>query len=91
LSTSYGSFEYMYGFTARLPTCPMISVYPSGSARATSCIATLPPPPGLFSTTIGWPRPFSISAASVRATIESCRRGANGTTRRSGFVGQVCA
>ena len=90
-STSYGSFEYMYGFTARLPTWPMISVCPSGSARATSCIATLPPPPGLFSTTIGCPRLFSISAASVRATIDELPPGANGTTRRIGFVGQVCA
>src|SRR6185503_10336452 len=54
-------------------------------------MATLPPPPGLLSTMMDWPSPFSISAASVRATIDELPPGANGTTSRIGFVGQVCA
>src|SRR5688500_15637435 len=54
-------------------------------------MATLPPPPGRLSMTIGWPRRFSISAPTARATIELEPPGAKGTTRRTGLVGQACA
>src|SRR5918994_5096698 len=41
--------------------------------------------------TMDCPRPFSISAATLRATMVLEPPGAKGTTRRIGFVGYVCA
>lgn len=41
---SKGSLVNMYGFTARVPMCPMISEWPSGSALASASMALLPAP-----------------------------------------------
>jgi hypothetical protein len=50
-------------------------------------MATLPPPPGRLSMTMGWPSAFSISAPTARATIELEPPGAKGTTSRIALVG----
>jgi hypothetical protein len=55
-------------------------------------MAVTPAPPGLFSTYTLWPSCLVSSAATERATISLVPPGANGTTKRTGFVGQVdCA
>ena len=59
------------------------------SARATSCIATLPAPPGLLSTNTDCPSDLPISTAEVRATISLLPPGANGTTKRIALLGQA--
>ncbi|MNL55230.1 hypothetical protein D3C87_1786230 [compost metagenome] len=45
------------------------SVLPSGALLATRSAAILPPAPGRFSTTTGWPSSWDISWAMVRASV----------------------
>ena len=81
----------MYGLTASVPTWPKIRVWPSGADLTASSMATVPAPPGLFSTKTDWPKPLVSSAATERATISLVPPGAKGTKNRTGLVGQVLA
>ena len=54
------------------------SVVPSGAARATSCAPMVPPPPGRFSTTAGWPRKLREGGR------EEPRRGVGAAARGEG-------
>ena len=49
--------------------CAARSVYPSGSAAATTPAPRLPPAPGRSSTMTGWPHRFCSRSANSRATI----------------------
>ena len=91
LSTSYGCFFIAYGLTASTPTWPRMIVWPSGAELATSLIAIVPAPPGLFSTNTDWPSCLLSSCATLRDTTSELPPGANGTTKRIGLVGQLCA
>ena len=47
---------YTCGLLMNTFSVPCSSVYPSGDDFATRSLARLPPVPGLFSITTGWPR-----------------------------------
>ena len=53
----------------------------------TAMSAMIPLPPGLFSTTIDWPRICDMAAAIVRALLSAPPPGAEGTMMRIGRVG----
>ena len=57
LSVSYGTFGYSAGSTGMIARLfgAITSVWPSGSDFATKSNPMMPPAPGLFSTTHGWP------------------------------------
>ena len=68
------------------------SVSPSAGPRATMMAATVPVPPGRFSTITGWPRIAPIGSAMMRASVSAVPPGASGTMMRSGRAGcQACA
>src|ERR1700686_577216 len=50
--------------------------------------AILPPAPGLFSTTTDWPQTSCRRLETSRAVISVEPPGVNGTTTRTGLVGQ---
>src|SRR5262245_16684950 len=64
------------------------SVWPSASARATSAVPRLPPPPTRFSTTSCWPRRSPTFCATRRATMSELLPAVNGTMKRIGRSGQ---
>ena len=66
-------------------------VCPLGSALATISAATMPPAPGRFSITTGWPKPSAIFCATVRAVKSATPPAPNGTTMRKGLLGKFCA
>ncbi len=66
-------------------------MWPSGAELATSLIAIVPAPPGLFSTNTDCPSCLLSSCATLRDTTSELPPGANGTTKRIGLVGQLCA
>src|SRR5438094_2316919 len=68
----------------------MTSVWPSGALFATKSAPMLPPAPGLFSTTTGWPSACCSLAAMRRAERSTGPPGAYGTTRWTGRDGQSC-
>src|SRR4051812_26128185 len=51
----------------------------------------LPPAPGRFSTSTGWPKVLAISFASTRAYRSEKPPAGKGTMRRIAFVGYCCA
>src|SRR3954468_5889106 len=52
----------------------------------------VPPAPGLFSITSGWPRPLLMLSATVRPMMSVMLPAVKGTISRIGFVGQAdCA
>ena len=53
---------------------------PSGALRATASAAMLPPAPGRFSITTGWPSSGAICSASSRAVMSAAPPGGKGTT-----------
>jgi hypothetical protein len=53
-----------------------ISVYPSGFALATTVVPMLPPAPGRFSTTNGWPIPAASFCVMIRAIVSLAPPGA---------------
>ena len=77
--------------TASVPTWPKMRVWPSGTDLTASIMATVPAPPGLFSTNTDWPKDLVNSAATERATISLVPPGAKGTKNRTGLVGQLLA
>src|SRR2546421_10701425 len=70
---------------------PMTSVWPSAALLATKSAPMLPPAPGLFSTTTGWPSACCSLGAIKRAERSTGPPGAYGTTRWTGLDGQSCA
>src|SRR5260221_7528188 len=69
----------------------MPRVWPSGGDLATYSVPTTVPAPGLFSTTTGWPHTSCIFADTRRPMMSVAPPGGNGTIRRTGRVGKVCA
>src|SRR3954464_10376747 len=51
----------------------------------------VPPAPGRFSTSTGWPSAADNLSLTLRAMMSVALPGVNGTTMRTGFVGKVCA
>src|SRR5262245_59961879 len=64
------------------------SVCPSASARATSAVPRLPPPPTRFSTTTCWPRPSPSFRATRPDAVSELLPAGNGTRKRIGRSGQ---
>ena len=54
-------------------------------------MATMPSPPGRFSTTTGWPQRADSLSANSRAPISTPLPGPSVTMNRTGRFGQVCA
>ena len=54
-------------------------------------MATMPSPPGRFSTTTDWPQRFDSLSANSRAPISTPLPGPNVTMSRTGRFGQVSA
>ncbi len=52
---------------------------------------TVPPPPALFSTMIGWPRCFEAASANARSVMSVEPPAAHGTISVIGRVGKSCA
>src|SRR3954468_24877050 len=67
------------------------SVYPSGSAFATTAAASMVLAPGRFSTITGWPSAGARRSASVRATMSTALPGASVATMRTVLVGHCWA
>ena len=65
-------------------------VWPSGSARATAPMPIVPPAPGRFSTTKGWPSCSDSRCATVRAMMSVALPAVNGTITVTRLVGQDC-
>jgi hypothetical protein len=65
----------------------IISVCPSGSARASPIAAVTPPAPGRLSTTNGLPRRCVSFCAICRARMSIAPPGGNGTTKVTGRLG----
>ena len=64
----------------------------SPRALATMSAPSMPPAPGLFSTTIGWPSRLPKYSAKVRDRMSAAPAGGKLTIQRIGFDGQgVCA
>src|SRR5262245_14713630 len=63
---------------------PINRVYPSGFELVTAPAPIMPPAPGRFSTTTGWPRISLMGGAIMRAVTSRLPPGANGTTIRIG-------
>ncbi|MNO05601.1 hypothetical protein D3C81_2270570 [compost metagenome] len=73
--------------TAIGPTELTISVWPSGAARTTNSVPMLPPAPGLFSTTKGWPS-FCVSVlVTLRVRVSVVPPGENATMTFTGRSG----
>jgi len=75
------------GFTAMGPTELTISVWPSGSARTTYSVPMLPPAPGLFSTTKGWPSFFASRLLTPRVSVSVVPPAEKATTTLTGPAG----
>src|SRR5438046_3317444 len=54
-------------------------------------VPIVPPAPGWFSTTTGWPQYSESFWPNVRARISVALPAVNGTTILTGFVGHACA
>jgi len=65
----------------------MIMVWPSGAARATSCVPTTVAAPGLCSTTTGCPRSCCSVVCTMRTSGSMVPPGVKGMMTRTGWVG----
>jgi hypothetical protein len=63
-----------------VPQYPTITVWPSGAARATRPVPTVPEAPTIFSMTTGCPRELRMWSATMRATVSVGPPAAKGTT-----------
>ncbi len=73
------------------PAAPRPTVCPSGSALATAVRPMLPPAPGRFSITSGWPS-FSLTRGAMARTMASALPpGGKVTITRMGLVGQAAS
>src|SRR5262249_2166761 len=86
----YGSDLYDAAATA-WPPVTSNRVWPSGAALATTSAPIVPPAPGRVSTTRCCPRPFAMSAASIRATPSPLPPAGYGTTSPRGRAGNSVA
>ena len=66
------------------------SVCPSGVALATVFAASVPPAPGRFSTTTGCPQRSPSLGPIMRAEMSVALPAENGTTMRTGLLGNFC-
>src|SRR5262249_21050635 len=64
-------------------------VYPSASALATMAGPIVPPPPGLFSMTNGWPSCRETWSSTTRATVSLALPAVNGLMTCIALVGQA--
>src|ERR1700682_2728892 len=78
-------------FCVMPPVELMMSVCPSGAARATISAPTAPAAPGLFSTMIDWPQSLPRDGCMIRVSASAPPPGGNGTTMFTLYVGKVCA
>src|ERR1700761_3400127 len=67
------------------------TLYPSGSARATIAVPSVPPAPGRFSTTIGWPSSADSLSKNSRGTTSVALPAPNGIVALISRDGQVSA
>src|SRR5467141_3213689 len=68
------------------------SVYPSGLASFAMLLGPImPPPPGLLSTTTGWPRYFWAISANFRRCASVVPPAGQGQMRTIGLEGNACA
>jgi len=88
---SNGIEGYRLWFTDRAPAAARPTVWPSGALFATASTPMLPPAPGRFSTTTGWPSFSLILGAMERAIRSALPPGGKLTMKRIGFDGHVCA
>src|SRR5262245_34594703 len=88
LTGSYGNFINATLIARALLLARQIE-YPSGGAFATSPTLIVVPPPGRFSTSTGWPRPFDMSCARSRPRKSTTPPGGYGTTSLIGRAGYV--
>src|ERR671932_30826 len=51
----------------------------------------MPPPPGLFSITTGWPRYLAATSANLRRCVSVVPPGGHGQMSVIGFAGNDCA
>src|SRR5574337_685698 len=77
----------MNGANATGPLKPSASVQPSGGDLAATSTPSMPPAPGLFSTTTGWPQRSLSLSPRTRATTSSELPAGAGTTMRTGRGG----
>src|SRR6266436_1366145 len=68
---------------------PTRSVVPSGCALATYSVATIAPPPGLFSTITGWPRSSDSFCPKTRAMMSLPPPAAKPTMMWMGLLGYL--
>ncbi|MNI58920.1 hypothetical protein D3C73_1140550 [compost metagenome] len=73
--------------TAMGPTELTISVCPSGAARTTNSVPILPPAPGLFSTTKGWPNCLAKVLETLRVRVSVVPPAVNATMTLTGLSG----
>jgi hypothetical protein len=73
--------------SASPPCAPTTRVWPSGADFATTSTPMLPPPPGRFSITIGWPRRSASRGPMSLATVSELPPGVNVTITRMGLFG----
>src|SRR5437879_5375842 len=67
-------------------------VYPSGLASFAMLLGPImPPPPGLLSTTTGWPRYFRAISANFRRCASVVPPAGQGQMRVIGLEGNACA
>ena len=93
LIESKGMFLYRLGLTTwLLLTMPMVS--PSLGARTICAVPGMPPAPGRFSITRGWPRALLIGVLMARMAPSAPEPADSGKMTRSGLscpAGLVCA
>lgn len=89
-SESNGMFRYTLGFTTwLLETTPMTD--PSFGARTICAVPVMPPAPGRFSITTGWPSAFARLALMARMAPSAPEPAESGRMTRSGRSGWPCA
>ena len=79
----------LYGSQGPGPWLPYSRVWPSAGARATASLPMVPPAPGRFSTTMGWPRIVDSRWATTREELSVMPPAAKGTTQTRPRLGQV--
>src|SRR6266853_6357572 len=87
---SYGSARLRAAVAGCAPESST-SVWPSGGDFASASFASSPAPPGLFSTTTGWPRRSESFCPRRRLTRSLPEPGGEPTRKRIGRAGYCCA
>ena len=66
-----------------LETTPI--VWPSGRALTIACVPVMPPAPGMFSITTGWPTDLVSAGLTVRMIVSTPEPGPTGRMVRNGL------